>query len=105
MPIRIGLLLYSLLPLGLILAKRGPVTAFHKAGAISPETARKPVAVQAGGDLSHAVKKGLLIAVGDGRYYVNTSLLRRHQRRMRVVIVASCMALAAILLWLRPPWD
>jgi hypothetical protein len=104
MPIRIGFLLYSLVPLGLILAKRGPVAAFHKAGAVSPETARKPTALGAEGDLDGPLKRGLLVAVGDGRYYVNVKLMRRQRRRFHILLACAMVAIGAVILWLWPPW-
>jgi hypothetical protein len=104
MPLRIGLVLYPLLPLALILARRGPASKLRRAGAISPQTARKPSTVDAVGDLSSHLKSGLIVATGDGRYYLDVAELRRRNRRVTLFVIVVGVAIGGLLLWLWPPW-
>lgn len=85
-----------------VLKERGPAARFFNAGAISPETARKPSTVSAKGDLSGVIKIGVLVDVGDGRYYVDAE--RYRQRRSRQVVTLCVLgvilsALSAFIIW------
>jgi hypothetical protein len=103
-PLRIGLVLYPLVPMALVLLRRGPVSKFYRAGAISPQTARRPKSVEAEGDLQSAVRNGVLIDLDDGRYFVDVPAYRRRCRRINWAIgllVAFGLALG-ILAWV--PW-
>jgi hypothetical protein len=98
------LVLYPLVPMALVLLRRGPVSKFHRAGAISPQTARRPKSVEAEGDLQSAVRNGVLIDLDDGRYFVDVPAYRRRCRRINWAIgllVAFGLALG-ILAW--APW-
>lgn len=107
MPLRLGLLVYPMFVLVLALGRAaGTVSKFVEAGAMSPATARKPSSI----DVKHmdhvrkAVKRGALIATGDGRYYVNVPMLERSRRKWRYITVGATAltAAAALLMW--HPW-
>ncbi len=79
----------------LILKDQGPTAKFIKAGAISPERARKPASIKVERLylMTGAIKRGVLVALDDGRYYVDMTVYR-HRRRM--VIIASTLVVAAL---------
>lgn len=107
MPLRIGLLVYPLFVLVIVFGQSaGTVKKFLKAGATSPDTARKPasVGVKHPDVIPDAVQKGALIPTGDGRYYVNVDRLERVKRNWRYVTIAGTAALTAITLFLWHPW-
>jgi hypothetical protein len=105
MSFKFGMILMPLMILGMILRDKGPVAKFVKAGAVSPATARRPesIAIERNDHLHipGAVKRGVLVALDDGRYYVD--LDRRRRRRWigggAVLTLATAAAIAAILLW------
>jgi hypothetical protein len=102
MPMRIGLILYPLVPLILVGSQRGPISVFYRAGAISPETARRPQSVKAKGELDRSIKRGLLVPTGDGRYYVNVDAYRRRVRLSWAIGIALTLLFAAaavVLFW------
>ncbi|HMN96614.1 MAG TPA: hypothetical protein PKC43_01730 [Phycisphaerales bacterium] len=80
----------------LILRQKGPADALVKAGATTPETARRPASV--GMQSRHLVesleRSGLIVPVGDGRYYVDLPRLRRRTRR--IFVAAALLASAGL---------
>jgi hypothetical protein len=80
------------------------VAKFYVAGAISPETARRPQSIEAKGDLERALEKGLLIRLEDGRCYVNVDHYRRRRRLWASVFVATLVVFGTIELLLWAPW-
>lgn len=84
---------------------KGPVQQFMSAGAVSPETARRPasVGVQAEYLLSPLVRRRLLVAVGDGRYYADAVRIRRRNWLLYGFCAVLAIAGAGFLLagWLR----
>jgi hypothetical protein len=98
MPLRIGLLVYPMFVMAIALGQRGPVGKFIRAGAVSPETARRPASL----DIMYidtvqaAVKRGILVRTGDGRYYVN---LRVHHQRRRRIAIALAVVTGAFLVF------
>ena len=63
------------------------VAAFKKAGAFTAQTSRRPDSLKVGRiPTGKAAKKGLLIPVGDGRFYIDRAALRRADRKKWVVL-------------------
>ena len=82
MPMRLAALAYPAFAAGLFLSRLNAVAEFEKVNAYSPETARRPKSLQVRLKLvKKAVKKGLLIPMGDGRYYVDREAVRRSDRK------------------------
>jgi len=75
-----------------------PVARFAKAGAFSPETARRPasVGVEFPETMQTPLRRGILLATGDGRYYIDLALLNRRRRRSRRVMAAAAVVVAAL---------
>jgi len=102
---RLGAILFPLMILAMILKQKGPVSRFLKVGAISPETARRGDSAQLTATdrlhLDGLVKRGVLVALKDGRYYVDVEAHRRRRRSIIVLLVVVAIALAAgvLLLW------
>lgn len=90
-----GAAIFPLMMLAMLLRDRGPVKLFLQHGAISPETARKPATVAVKHrDLLHGpVRRGVLVATGDGRYWVDQQALRRLRRR----VIIGCSLVTAVL--------
>jgi hypothetical protein len=105
---RLGAILFPLMILAMILKQKGPVSKFLKVGAISPETARRGDSAQLTAPdrlhLDGLVKRGVLVALGDGRYYVDVEAHRRRRRMMIVllVVVAAGLAAGVLLFWPSP---
>jgi hypothetical protein len=95
--IGIGVITYPVMVYGLLRRQSGPVTKFLQAGAISPETARRPESLKMYADflLRDAVRRGTLKAMGDGRYFVDVPVYRRRRRRLITALVAIGGMLAA----------
>ena len=107
MPFRtIGAVLFPLMILAMILKQKGPVERYLKAGAVSPETARRLTDLELREHyiLPDAVKRGLLVETGDGRYYVNVAAFRRRRRRIVALAIVAGLALGAAVLLIWPPW-
>jgi hypothetical protein len=102
---RLGAILFPLMILAMILKQKGPVAKFLKIGAVSPQTARRGDSAQLTAPdrlhLDDLVKRGVLVALDDGRYYVDVEAHRRRRRFMAVLLVVVALALAAgvLLLW------
>ena len=99
-----------LMPLFLIVMafarNAGPVRKFYRAGAVSIETARKPATVGVTKHylMENAVKRGALVAAGDGRYYVNVPLVEK-RRKLWIGGAAAVMALFILAaVWVWHPW-
>jgi len=90
-----GALIMPLAIISLLLRDRGPVGTFIKAGATSPETARKPQSLSiTNPDLyAGAIKRGILVSTGGGLYWVDVSALQRVRRR---VIIAATVAFVVL---------
>lgn len=102
MPIRIGLLVYPVFLTLVAISKGGPVGRLMKAGAISPETARKPESLGVNDPrvVQSWADDGLLIAVGDGRYYVNVAAYRGRKRLLIANFAMIGVAGIALAWWL-----
>jgi hypothetical protein len=107
MPLSLGGLIIPASLIALFLKLKGPAQTFMAAGALSPETARRPASVGVHAEylIAPLVRSGLLIAAGDGRYYANAAKIRRRA----LLLYGFCGALAAIgaaflaVAWLRAP--
>jgi hypothetical protein len=95
MPMRIGLLAYPAFFIVLQIAKPSAVPAFEAVNAYTPETSRRPQSLEVKQKaLRKAVKKKLLVPVGDGRYYLDRAAVKRRDRANLVLM--GIVALTAI---------
>lgn len=80
----------------LFLRNASPTMKFAKARAFSVGTARRPssLGIEHHETLEGPVRRGVLIPVGDGRYYVNADRWRRQVRTVTSICVAFGVALA-----------
>lgn len=88
MPARvgIGLLAYPLFLLGLLGTRTSAVGEFERVGAIDEPTSRRPESLNVRrSKVKRDQAKGLLVAVGDGRYYVDQAAVKRRDRRMLLI--------------------
>jgi len=102
MPFRLGAIA---LPIGLLLLARkmpSPLAAFRRAGAVSPETARKPSSLGLNGrwTFEDAQKTGLIVSTGDGRYYLNHVMDRARRRKWSIIAITNAVFASALLAWL-----
>jgi hypothetical protein len=104
MAVSLGAIAFPLMVLIPILKDRGPVKLFLLAGATSAETARRPQSLKAKGNLDGALKRGVLIDVGDGRYYVDIDRYKAARNRMIAIFGGLGLLLAAAVLLIWPPW-
>lgn len=108
MPLRVGLFAYPLMLFFLgVSAKGGGAGRFVSAGARSVETSRRPesLGIRGGRDtLAGAIKRGVLVEVGDGRYFVDMTVYRRRQRALYLALGAVGLVGGSVTLWLWAPW-
>jgi len=102
MPFRIGAVAY---PIGLLLLARklpSPVAAFRKASAYSVETARKPASLGLTGAwlFEGALKSGLVVATGDGRYYLDPVKDRARRKRFWAAAIGVMLVTTPVVMWL-----
>jgi len=90
---------------GLLLRDGSPAKQFIAAGAIDPEHARKPrsIGVTSDREVTDAMRRGELVSMGDGRYWVH---LGRHRRRRLIMWgfvlgVWTTAAVVMLVVWLR----
>ena len=104
--LKLGAIAFPLFVLIMAAKQKGPVKKFLKAGAISPDTARKLASVEVAGPyyISGALKRGVIVAVGDGRYYLDLPVYRRRRKRLLTALglIAAAVVVCGFLLW--PPW-
>ncbi len=110
MPLRIGLIAYPLFAIAVALSKGGIVSKFARAGALSPETARKPgsLSINDVEMVKSAAKRGMLVATGDGRYYVNRTKYKRRQRFINAGLLGAGVLIAGVTLLsllAHRPWE
>jgi hypothetical protein len=93
-----GALIMPLAILAMLLRDRGPVSKFLKAGATSPETARKPRSLEiTNPDLySGAIRRRILVSAGDGRYWVDVVALKRSRRRLIIIAAVLFVVITVI---------
>jgi hypothetical protein len=104
MAFNIAYVVAPLVPLIMVARQPGPATTMYRAGAISPETARRPASVKAKGDLTRSLKCGLLIDLGDGRYYVNANVYERRRRRNLIAMCSTLVLFAVAAAVILEPW-
>jgi hypothetical protein len=95
---RLGLLVYPLFALAVAASRGGVVSKFVEAKALSPETARRPESlcirdIQA---VRAAAKRGVLVAVANGRYYVDERRYRRQRRTVNAALIAGAVVLGGL---------
>ena len=100
-----GLMMAPLAAFGMLLRDGGPAKAFIEAGAVDPDHARRPrsLGVDSERSVADAVRRGVLVATGDGRFWVRVD---RHRRRRAVTwafVLGVWTIAAAVMLavWLR----
>jgi hypothetical protein len=99
-----------LMPLFLIVMaiarNAGPVKRFRKAGAVGPETARKPATVGVTKHylMENAVKRGALVSTGDGRYYVNVPVVEKRKKLWIGAAAAIMILFISAAVWFWHPW-
>ncbi|MDA0294533.1 MAG: hypothetical protein O3A19_02855 [Planctomycetota bacterium] len=83
----------------------GPVSKLIKAGAIDPETARRPEGIDIPRPfvLGPAVKRGIVRRMSDGRYWVDLDRNRRYRRRLALTVSLLVLA-GAVLAWFLWPF-
>ena len=97
----LGSLGMIMMPLGIVvmLLKQppGPVAKLIRAGAISPETARRldRIGIPRAYVIEPAMRQGRVSRTGDGRYWVDLRVNRRF--RVKVATIAGAIGLAAII--------
>lgn len=98
MPLRLSLVVYPLFAFAVAMSQKGVASKFAEAGAISPETARKPSSlfVRDMDAVRSAARKGVLVSTGDGRFYVNQPVYRRRQRWMWGLLIGGGVVIAAL---------
>ena len=102
MPFRAAALAYPAFALALYLGRPNAVADFERAGANSPQTARRPESLKVRRKhVDKAVKRKFLIALGDGRYYVDAPAVRRADRKKMILFVLSLLTFLPLLylLW------
>lgn len=78
MPMKLGLALYPLVAIGLIAHRSAAIGPFVDVDAFGPETARKPESLKVDyRAVRRAVRAGVLVPVGDGRYFVDQRAWKR----------------------------
>lgn len=97
-------LLYPVSIVVVALRQSGPVDSFVKAGAVSPDTARRPESLKVTNRalVIDAVKSGLLRSLHDGRYYADQPRYLRRRRRTIIAFatIGAVFALTVGVLWL-----
>jgi hypothetical protein len=102
--------LIFLMPLLLIfravVLNAGPVKKFRVAGAVDPDTARKPatVGVTKLYLMENAVKRGALVATGDGRFYVDVPLVEKRKKLFTWAAVVLMVLFIGAAVWFWHPW-
>lgn len=100
MPFRAAALAYPAFVAALYLSRPNAVASFEKVNAYTPETSRRPKSLEVPLKLiKKAVKKGHLIPVGDGRYYVDKDAVRKSDRKKIVLFVLTLLSFVPFL-WL-----
>ncbi|MFK7960616.1 MAG: hypothetical protein AB8G96_08815 [Phycisphaerales bacterium] len=83
MDFRMGVMMAPVMLLGMLLKDRGAGPKFRDAGATGPDHARRPssLGIDSPRDIELAVRAGVLVPLGDGRYWLR---LPRYRRRRAV---------------------
>lgn len=103
MPMRWGFALYALASIVILVAKPGPVGRYARARAFSAGMARRPESLEiknASALLENPVRSGLLVPVGDGRYYLDPLKYRRRRRLLwgAIAVAGLVIGAAAVLM-------
>jgi hypothetical protein len=104
MPLRIGLIAYPLFMAWVLSSQKGAAARFIKAGATSLETARRPSSLRANADqVADAVKSGVLVPTGDGRYFVDLTAYRRRRWLLIAALSIGFALVTALTIWFSWP--
>jgi hypothetical protein len=100
MPFRAAALAYPAFVAALYFSRPNAVASFRKVNACSPEKSRRPKSLEVPMKLvKKAVKKGYLIPVGDGRFYLDQNAVRKSTRKKMILFVLTLLSFLP-LLWL-----
>lgn len=101
-PMQYVAILFPLSMVIIALRQKGIARTFIEAGAVSPDTARRPEALKFPrglGHITHGVRSGVLVPLGDGRFYADTRVYKRRRIGTIAGVVIVALAVGA-LLWL-----
>ena len=100
MPLKLGMVAYPVVAMGMIAHKNAAIGPFTDVNAFSTDTARKPESLKVDyRAVRRAVKAGVLIAVGDGRYFVDQKAWKRRFTR-NLIVYGGIGALICVALFL-----
>jgi len=100
MPFRLGILAYPAFFLVTQLARSSAVAAFEKAGAYDEATSRRAASLHVSRKaIARAMRKRLLVATRDGRYYLDRQAVRRSDRRTMLWLALGLVSFIP-LVWL-----
>jgi hypothetical protein len=100
MPFRAAALAYPAAILFIQMSRSTAVPAYEKALAYDVDSSRRPSGLEVSAkSVRRAVRKRLLVPVGDGRFYLDRAAVRRSDRRSTLILVLATGAFIP-LLWL-----
>ena len=102
MPMRLAALAYPAFAAALYFSRPNAVASFEKVNAYCPDTSRRPKSLDVQlKPVKKAVKKGHLVPVGDGRFYVDRVAVRRSDRKKIIFFVLTVLSFLPFLwmLW------
>ncbi len=98
----LGALIAPAMMIAMALQKRGPMRTLRKAGADSPDSARKAATLGlTEPPLQPLLRAGIIVREDDGRIWLNRAVARRRQWQLFVALLAASIlgvALAALIL-------
>lgn len=99
MDVKIGLMMAPVLFLGMLLKDRGAAPKFRDAGATGPDHARRPASlgIDSPRDIQAAVRTGVLVPLGDGRYWLKEGRYRK-RRAITWIFVMTVWTLGLIVI-------
>jgi hypothetical protein len=94
----LGAIVGPAMMLAIALQKPGPVRTLDKAGADSPDTARKPSTLGlAAAPLQPLIRQGVVVEEADGRIWLDRAKARQRQWRIGAIIGGTIAAIGGIL--------
>ncbi|MCA9312045.1 MAG: hypothetical protein KDA21_12610 [Phycisphaerales bacterium] len=102
MPFRVGVLAYPLFLMVIGASRADAVGPYERAEAYTPERSRRPESLNVPYKaIRRALKRGLLVAAGPGRYYLDRKAVARRDRNRLLLwgsVILSTIAMV-VLLW------
>ena len=100
MPLRFAMVLYPVSMLAWKLSRPSAIEEFDRVAAYSAATSRKPSSLGVPNKTAKkATAKGLLIAVGDGRFYLDRAAVRRAELVTTIGLIVGTLLFIPIM-WL-----